>query len=166
VDISPQTLTSGIRAWSVGMSSIRGGIARPSGRPFQSFERSPGQQIARHSPNASRSRIVTVPHAIEAIVRKARFFWRRAEPKKRWRTTPRSLRIALIAGGSQLHRHDGVEPRSLPGREVAREKPRRPEHDRGQCRHRKRYLGIAHERGRAELRHDEADRERDQETDR
>src|SRR5262249_4441836 len=101
------------------------------------------------SPKASNRRIVTVPQAIAAIVSVARFFWSLAEPRKRCATTETSWRVI---GGLQLHRHDRVEPRGVPRREVAGGEPRRSEDEGGQKGDRERDLGIADVLGGAELR--------------
>src|SRR6266851_5421248 len=185
------------------MSSMRGWILLPSGSPFQTFDVSPGQQIARFSPiarwlrancrfnpspNASRSRIVTVPQAIDAMVNAARFFWSRAAPTKRCRTTLRSLRLTatsrpsaravasrpapreLNTGAkteiSQLHRHDRVEPRRFLCREIAGKQAGGTEHDRREGRDGERNFRVSDELGRAELRDGKADRKREHEADR
>src|SRR5262245_16564710 len=158
------------------MSSSFGRIGRPSGIPLYGLEVSPGHMIARllpmawsldiiwrfkPSPKASRSRIVTVPQASEAIVSVARFFCSRAERRKSCRTTERLRFMA-----SQLHGHDGIQPGGVPRREVARDETGQTE-DRGRQRgHRQREVGIADVLADAELREDRADGERDREPER
>ena len=79
----------------VDVLDARAGSGAPAAGPCQAFVVSPGHMIGdvlahggwfvgiicrfRPSPKASSSRIATVPQAIAAMVRMARFFWSRAE---------------------------------------------------------------------------------------
>jgi hypothetical protein len=115
---SPMTdFSSGMRLRTNSRSSTRGRTGRPGGNPRYAFVVSPGQRtemfspIARRflsicsfspSPNASSSRIATVPHAIAAMVRKARFFCSWLAEAKSEKMTWKSRFIAhsrlLVAG--------------------------------------------------------------------
>src|SRR5262249_21668685 len=117
------------------------------------------------SPKERRSRIVTVPQAIDAIVSVARFFWRRAEPRNKCATTEMSRRV-MAGSCSELHRHDGVQTRGVAGREVPGEEPGDAEDEGRQRRDGERDLRIPDEVRGAELREDAADAPGDREADR
>src|SRR5512139_2785094 len=149
---SPKALwSSGIRSLTVSASSSVRRTGRPGGIPFQGFVVSEGHMTAMFppvelrffencrfipSPKERRRRIDTVPHAIEAIVRRARFFARRDDWRKRWKTT---LTFRLL----ELHRHDRVEERGGPGGEPAGQEADHPEHGRRDGGDRERHHGNA-----------------------
>ncbi len=98
---SPRTASrSGSLLRRYSTSSAMGRMRRPAGRPFHALEVSPGQMTARFSPmprrpfiiwflrpspKDRRRRMATVPQAMAATVRTARFFWSCEARTKSWK---------------------------------------------------------------------------------
>src|SRR5450759_3977238 len=115
-------------------------------------------------PKARSSRTVTVPHAIEATVRTARFFFRRAVCKKRWKTTEKEEIFTgwTTVSSLQLHCDHGIEPRSFARREIAGEEANSAEDGRRQKRDGRRKLRPADDLAETFRRYRGADQEREE----